>query len=253
MRIFRAVKTNFISQIFGQNFLPLYRELGLLGHDGVDFVCKNGEPLYWDCDIEGKVFRTAYDINGGKGIEVITTEGDKIFKHRFWHLKGNETDFVVKEGQTILTGDLIGYGDTTGMATGSHLHRDMKPMILENNSYKVQFPNNGYFGAIDFGPYYYNIFVLDFLTKEKPVYNFTINLKYGVVNQDVYWLKKCLDYLGLIENISFTKFFGIQTLKAVKDFQVQYRKDISELAGYSINITGYIGTGTRGVLNRLFK
>jgi len=52
MKLLRAVKTNFLTQGFGQNKLPWYKEYGMLGHNGQDWATREGERIYWDC-IEG--------------------------------------------------------------------------------------------------------------------------------------------------------------------------------------------------------
>ena len=92
MKIFRCVKTNWISQGFGaEKTLPrlrdTYKSLGLLGHTGLDFVSACGTKLYWDGDIKGKVIQLYSDAKFGLGVIIITENEDGIFKHRFWHLQ----------------------------------------------------------------------------------------------------------------------------------------------------------------------
>jgi len=158
MKIYRALRTNIITQKFGENLNSFYKQLGMLGHNGLDWGAKDGEPLYWDCSIRGVVLNTEIDSSGGLGINIITDEQEGIFKHRFWHLKG----FNVIAGQSVETSDLIGWADNTGMSTGTHLHRDLKPMIKDElGNYKIKDRDNGYFGCIDYG--IINIFVVDYM------------------------------------------------------------------------------------------
>jgi len=159
LKIFRPVKQNWVSQRFGENRLPMYKEMGMKGHSGIDFVCKDKAPLYFDVDIEGLVIQQHVDSKGGLGLDIVTREknGD-LFKHRYWHLHS----FNVVPGDVVESGDLIGWCDNTGRSTGTHLHRGLKPVYLDDNeNYKNKEPNNGYFGAIDPMPYFKNIYIKD--------------------------------------------------------------------------------------------
>lgn len=158
MKIYRAVQQNWISQKFGQNKLSMYKELGLLGHNGWDFVCEDKAPLYFDVDCKGTVIKQYLDSGGGNGIDIITEDKDGIFKHRYWHLHS----FNIVPGDIVESGDLIGLCDNTGRSTGTHLHRGLKPAYLDKNgNYKNTDQNNGYWGAIDQEPFMKNIFILD--------------------------------------------------------------------------------------------
>jgi murein DD-endopeptidase MepM/ murein hydrolase activator NlpD len=156
--IYRAVKTNHITQGFGienthPSLLQKYESFGLKGHSGVDFLAKDGEPIYWDCfDCEGKVVRLSLEPNEGLGVVVMTEDKDGIFQHRFWHLKSIDC----KVGQILDSGTLIGHADNTGYSTGTHLHRDLKPL---NNDYSLTLPENGYRGAVNLEYYFKNIFI----------------------------------------------------------------------------------------------
>ena len=159
MRIFRALKPNNLTHKFGE-ILPVWTNIGMKGHNGFDFSAPLGEKIYWDCDIRGTVLNTEIDSKGGLGVNVISEDKDGIFKHRFWHLQ----KFNCIAGQILESGDLIGYADTTGLAFGSHLHRDLKPMIKDQNeAYKIKNYNNGYFGATDIQPFFTNIFIKDYV------------------------------------------------------------------------------------------
>ncbi len=163
MIIYRAIKRNWRTQGFGKEgtvprMIEFYKKLGLKDgfHNGWDWSLDNGTPVYWDCDINGLVIDTHIDGSGGLGVKVITQDKDGNFKHLFWHCQG----FACKPGDVLKSGDLIGWGDNTGRSTGSHLHRGLKPVYLDNNgNWKNKYPNNGYFGAIDIKPYFKNIYI----------------------------------------------------------------------------------------------
>lgn len=165
MTIYRSIKYNIITQPFGENKVPIYKELGMLGHNGWDWFLKSGTPVYWDVDTAGQIIETMVDRYGGLGVVVQSKDGAKHYKHRFWHFKG----FAVKVGQEVESGDLLGWGDNTGYSTGDHLHRDLKE-CTENGQTLNR--DNGYFGGIDIKTFFKNVFVIDqinFLEKKKTI------------------------------------------------------------------------------------
>ena len=172
MIIRRAVKTNLITQGFGPektkaNLLPIYQKYGLLAHNGLDFLCSHGEPVYFDCDTKGFVEKNEIDGNGGVGVCVITQDKDgQYYRHIYWHfLQGGSR---VQAGQEVETGDLLGLGDTTGTSTGDHLHRGLKRVVKNKyGNYQTINHNNGYLGAIDPEPFYRNVFVVDYMNHLK--------------------------------------------------------------------------------------
>lgn len=183
MKLRRPLKRNMLIQKFGENKIPLYREvLKMDGHNGWDWAASNGDPVYWDClDCEGLVIDNHIDRNGGLGIKIITEDADGLFKHLFWHLEG----FACKPGQTLSTGDLIGYADNTGRSTGSHLHRSLKRVRRTKlGNYKNLDGDNGYFGGIDIEPYFKNIYVKEYIDILKAEVN--------ILRKVVYLLKKLL-------------------------------------------------------------
>ena len=101
MIIYRPHKRhNLLSQGFGKEktnprMLPKYQAICstrgdvkqcLLGHNGWDWPLPHGQPVYWPCDIIGKVFYVDDDDKGGRGVSVICEDKDgKRYKHIFWH------------------------------------------------------------------------------------------------------------------------------------------------------------------------
>lgn len=161
--IFRAVKRNFLTQGFYDNLNPIYKQNGMKWHGAWDWALNNGDPIYYDCSVEGYVLNTEIDDAGGLGINIITESDGLILKHRYWHLKS----FNVVAGQKVKAGALLGFGDTTGYSTGPHLHRDAKEMIRKNGALEIKDRSNGSFGTIDYSQYFKNYFILDFISDLK--------------------------------------------------------------------------------------
>lgn len=146
-------KPYFITQFFGQNNLPIYKELGLLGHNGIDVACQRGTPVLAAHD--GIIVYAGMDGNEGIGVVIRTNEQfldinnqPQWFKSLYWHLINN---VPVRVGQQVRIGDIIGYANSTGLSGGDHLHFGLKPQYPgENNTTWWNSENtNGYKGAID--------------------------------------------------------------------------------------------------------
>jgi len=159
MKILRPLRTDCITQGFGPEntdprMLPIYQSMGLVSHNGFDFACWRGEPIYHSADFAG-IAKTETDIGGGIGVDVISNEPFEDGHHRklrYWHLE-KET---IENGQKIKQGDLIGFGDSTGMSTGDHLHWGLKRCLKDGEAVDK---DNGYYGAIDISHYFENKFV----------------------------------------------------------------------------------------------
>lgn len=149
----------FFNQLFGAKS-PVYTNMGMLGHNGIDFKASHGQPVYAAHD---GVCYPEIDTTGGNGVVIRTNEvfdyspNPVYFKTIYWHLI--QDDAVVKTGQVVKAGDLIGYADNTGTSSGDHLHFGLKPQAYNesNFAYSNVEQNNGYFGSIDPMPYFGNI------------------------------------------------------------------------------------------------
>lgn len=140
-------KGGIVSQFFGENRKFYYDNFKIKGHNGIDFVCKDGEPIFAAHD--GKVILTFDENNStstrGYGIYLINDEKNHFTT--YWHLK----DVLVKVGDIIKAGQLLGHADNTGFSSGTHLHFGLTPC---NASGAALYPDNGYRGAIDPMPFF---------------------------------------------------------------------------------------------------
>jgi len=131
------------TQLFGQNFCDFYQQMGMKGHNGIDFMAEDGCPTYATHD---GLVSLEVDSDGGQGVNIL--DYTNLFKTLHYHLKS----FAVKNGDMVKAGDLIGYCDNTGKyTTGSHLHFGLKLMDKLGTTLNK---DNGYLGAIDPSPYF---------------------------------------------------------------------------------------------------
>jgi len=86
-------------------------------HPGLDISADKGDPVYATAD--GKVVNAA--AAGNYGNLVILDHGYGL-ETRYGHLSA----FKVELGQTVKRGDLIGLVGSTGRATSSHLHYEVR-------------------------------------------------------------------------------------------------------------------------------
>ena len=91
-------------------------------HQGVDLAGPEGTPIY--ATKSGVVTVNSSSRSAGN---YITIRHDNTYSSIYMHLSRS----VVKKGQTVKQGELIGYMGSTGVVTGSHLHFG----IIKNGSY----------------------------------------------------------------------------------------------------------------------
>lgn len=134
-----------ISQEFGvcgsQWLCDFYHSVGLIAHNGIDFACPVGTPVY--AAHSGRVTHVYTSKYGGKAI--------KLRDNKLLELHLHLSQQLVSVGDEVKAGDLIAYSGNTGQATtGPHLHFG----LYEVDKYgSVQNIDNGYQGAIDPMPY----------------------------------------------------------------------------------------------------
>ncbi len=104
-----------VSSGFGNRRDPITKMFGM--HPGIDFSAPMGTPIYATAD--GVVDNTEVSFIGyGKKVEVDHGYG---YRTRYAHMNA----FVVRSGQAVKRGELIGYVGTTGHSTAPHLHYEV--------------------------------------------------------------------------------------------------------------------------------
>jgi murein DD-endopeptidase MepM/ murein hydrolase activator NlpD len=137
---------------FGEGWASLYRRMK--GHNGIDVRAGRWQPCY--AAQRGTVLEISTDVNEGLGVVLKHQVGNKFYKTRYWHFIAVSP--LLKGGDPVKTGQLLGYCDSTGRSTGDHLHFDLKEIKADNTVVNY---DNGYFGGLDPEPYIYDIYALD--------------------------------------------------------------------------------------------
>lgn len=101
---------------FGPRVHPLYNTVRQ--HNGVDIIAPEGTNVYATAD--GEVVILEDSTKGSSGIYIIINHGG-IFSTMYSHL----SERLVKDGQEIKRGDIIGKVGNTGRSTGPHLHYEV--------------------------------------------------------------------------------------------------------------------------------
>ena len=108
----KPVKSYTLTSPFGMRIHPISGKEKM--HEGVDMAAPQGTPIY--AAKAGKVTTTSFQA-GGAGYYVSINHGDG-FSSIYMHM----THYIVKPGQYVQTGQVIGYVGSTGGSTGPHLH-----------------------------------------------------------------------------------------------------------------------------------
>jgi len=112
----------FVNQAFGVN-PDLYRRWGLPGHEGIDIRAPRGSKVYACAD--GTVI-LADPYNGDPQKQPY---GNSVrIQHRDGYLTvyAHLVQILVKVGDVVLAGQVIGLANSTGNSTGDHLHLGLK-------------------------------------------------------------------------------------------------------------------------------
>ncbi|MEO0019400.1 MAG: peptidoglycan DD-metalloendopeptidase family protein [candidate division WOR-3 bacterium] len=112
-----------VSSYFGMRFHPILRVVR--PHQGVDYVAPRGTPVSAIAD--GVVTMVRWNGGYGKMVEIKHSGG---LVSRYGHLSGYGPG--IKVGKRVQQGATVGYVGATGLATGPHLHfeirKDGKPV-----------------------------------------------------------------------------------------------------------------------------
>jgi murein DD-endopeptidase MepM/ murein hydrolase activator NlpD len=101
---------------FGYRMHPIYKTMRM--HTGIDFSAPIGTPIYATGD--GKVAYPSEDL-GGYGLVVEINHG-----YGYQTLYAHMSKIIVKPGQIVKRGEIIGYVGNTGRSTGPHLHYEVR-------------------------------------------------------------------------------------------------------------------------------
>ncbi|MDR0555957.1 MAG: M23 family metallopeptidase [Holosporaceae bacterium] len=104
----------YVTSPFGWRKSPFSR--GRCYHSGVDLGAVKGTPVY--AIIDGIVRRASYYYGYGNCVDLSHRDG---YSSRYAHL----SKAVVRCGERVKKGQLIGYTGSTGRSTGDHLHLEL--------------------------------------------------------------------------------------------------------------------------------
>lgn len=156
-----------ITQKFAQTLLD-YSRFGMKGHNGLDIAVSRGTAIL--APTKGFIGAVANPSDEqvskgyGRDIRLVShSQGNIYYDHVFGHL----LKVLVKDGQEVEEGDIIGLVDSTGFSTGDHLHYGIRMLELNGQGakayqtylgkqYAIFDYDNGYFGYIDPAPFFEN-------------------------------------------------------------------------------------------------
>ncbi|XDD43299.1 peptidoglycan DD-metalloendopeptidase family protein [Leptospira sp. WS60.C2] len=107
----------YVSSSFGTRVDPVTGKVGAF-HSGIDLPASIGTPIKAVSD--GKVWRTI-TTSGGYGVLTILSHKNNIYTYY-----AHQNERLVKEGDTVRSGDIIGQVGNTGKSTGPHLHFEVR-------------------------------------------------------------------------------------------------------------------------------
>ncbi|MDD3001072.1 MAG: M23 family metallopeptidase [Candidatus Riflebacteria bacterium] len=111
----RPLKKGRITSPFGSRIHPTFKKR--MYHSGIDLAAPKGTPIF--CSRPGKVSYSGW--KRGYGYIIIVDHANKI-QTAYAHC----SKLLVKVGQAVNSGQKIGLVGRTGVATGSHLHFEIR-------------------------------------------------------------------------------------------------------------------------------
>ena len=100
---------------YGNRIHPIYKTMKF--HAGMDFSAKSGTPIY--ATGNGKILKVRRSKRG-YGNHVVINHGYG-YKTLYAHMK----KYIVRQGQTVKRGEVIGYVGSTGTSVAPHLHYEV--------------------------------------------------------------------------------------------------------------------------------
>jgi murein DD-endopeptidase MepM/ murein hydrolase activator NlpD len=258
-----------LTQGFGEN-PEVYQRFGLPAHNGLDFSCPEGTKLVACAD--GIVVMSKTHSSYGEIVKIKHKDG---YFSLYCHLSKR----LVREGETIKSGDFIGLSGSTGFSTGPHLHFGLQsiqegtkpynyyidPLIafkaslaqatktddsdLKSESTRKKKTSSK--GSVKFLRSSKKISSLEEKTttkkkvKTSSKYIFNKDLNYRDRDPEVIKLQERLKLEGFFDYPNFTEYYGPVTRQAVLKYQIS--KAIVS-SPYDTG-AGRLGPGTRASLN----
>ncbi|XOV93691.1 MAG: M23 family metallopeptidase [Bacteroidota bacterium] len=103
-----------LASIFGMRMHPLLNFER--AHEGIDLTAPRGTPVH--ASGNGYVEAAFYSTTGGN---LVVINHGYSFQSRYLHM----SNFIVKKGQRVKRGDIIGYVGSTGLSRAAHLHYEV--------------------------------------------------------------------------------------------------------------------------------
>jgi murein DD-endopeptidase MepM/ murein hydrolase activator NlpD len=128
----------FLSSGFGIRWHPIFQVRR--PHEGIDIVNEKGTPVYAAGD--GVVEMAGRNLSG-YGIMVMINHG-----YGYTTVYGHLSKYLVREGQRVKRGDLIGLCGDTGIATSPHLHYEVRLHGVQQNPIDYFFDDFNYVEAL---------------------------------------------------------------------------------------------------------
>lgn len=130
------VKFEGITSPFGWRINPILKKREF--HPGIDLRAKIGTPIH--ATANGLVEYASFHKTSGYG-NLIIIEHNFGFKTIFGHL----SKIIVKQGDFVKKGDIIGYTGNSGLSTGPHLHYEIRYLgIILNPIYFLKWNLKNY-------------------------------------------------------------------------------------------------------------
>jgi murein DD-endopeptidase MepM/ murein hydrolase activator NlpD len=110
-----------ITSLFGWRTHPIFGDQRM--HTGTDLGAPTGTPVL---AAKAGTVQTA-DYLGGYGLTVILRHEDGTQETRYAHL----SQLLVRPGETVAQGDVVGLVGSTGNSTGPHLHFELRQLTAQ--------------------------------------------------------------------------------------------------------------------------
>lgn len=106
-----------ISSRFGERIDPVSKRRHSF-HRGIDIAAPEGTPVY--AAEKGRVFEAGYNNGGYGNLIILKHSGDMATYY------GHLSTIIIKKGDDVSKGTLIGKVGSTGKSTGNHLHFEVR-------------------------------------------------------------------------------------------------------------------------------